>query len=192
MVAGARVEGDRAALTPTRDPPVMWLPFLTTILLRDLETLEREVAAYPDDAAVWRVAPGIANSAGTLVLHLCGGLRHFVGARLGQSGYRRDRTEEFGARDVDRDRLRRLIRRTREEIGDALATLNPEVLASDYPDTPGGCRLTTADFLLHLVAHTGYHLGQVDYHRRLLTGDGTTAAAMALSRLASARPPAPG
>jgi hypothetical protein len=30
--------------------------------------------------------------------------------------------------------------------------------------------VSTGLFLTHLVAHLAYHLGQIDYHRRLVTG----------------------
>jgi len=50
--------------------------------------------------------------------------------------------------------------------------------------------VTTGDFLLHLVAHLTYHLGQVDYHRRLLTGQGGQIRAVSLGEIATAAPAA--
>ena len=55
------------------------------LVLRDLAALQREVTAYPDDESLWRVAPGITNSGGTLALHLAGNLRGFIGSVLGGS-----------------------------------------------------------------------------------------------------------
>ena len=75
---------------------------IRTILTRELYALRRGVEAYPDDASLWRAVPGIANVGGTLVLHLCGNLQHFIGAVLGGSGYRRDREAEFSRREVSR------------------------------------------------------------------------------------------
>src|SRR6187551_3396600 len=69
--------------------------WIRAVLRRDLATLRRELDLYADDAGPWREVPGLANCGGTLALHLAGNLRHFVGARLGTSGYVRDRTAEF-------------------------------------------------------------------------------------------------
>jgi hypothetical protein len=38
---------------------------------------------------------------------------------------------------------------------------------SPYPEKVFAEPMTTRYFLIHLCAHLGYHLGQVNYHRRL-------------------------
>ena len=76
-------------------------PFLVDLsknMLRDIETLGREVALYPDDASLWAERPGLPNTGGNLTLHLVGNVRHFIGALLGDKGYVRNREHEFGAR----------------------------------------------------------------------------------------------
>jgi len=87
----------------------MTIDDLSRVLVRDLRTLAAELDAYPDDASVWACPPGIPNAAGTLVLHVAGNLRHFVGARMGGTGYVRDRAAErglfLGALRVDVDPL---------------------------------------------------------------------------------------
>jgi uncharacterized damage-inducible protein DinB len=139
------------------------------ILIRDLRATEREIAAYPDDASVWKAAPGISNSAGTLALHIAGNLRHFIGTVLGSGKYVRDRDAEFSATGMSREDLGNEIRLTINELDEAFAKLDPARLASVYPTPIRDRRLRTADFLVHLAVHLGYHLGQIDYHRRLLT-----------------------
>jgi uncharacterized damage-inducible protein DinB len=143
---------------------------IAEILGREIGKLRGEVEAYPGDEAVWRVAPGIANSAGTLVLHLCGNLRHFVGAQLGGTGYARDRDAEFARRGVPRPELLAEIARAEREVGETLARLGDDDLARPYPLEVFGRTDTTGWMLLHLVQHFTYHLGQVNYHRRLLGG----------------------
>jgi uncharacterized damage-inducible protein DinB len=140
------------------------------LLLRDLRGLRRELEAYPDDASVWALAPGISNAAGTLVLHVVGNLRHFLGAVLGRSGYVRDRDAEFSRRDVTRGELERELEAAIRTVESVLPALTEEDLARTYPVPVGGRQVRTADFLVHLVAHLDYHLGQVDYHRRMTTG----------------------
>ncbi len=144
---------------------------LRTMYLRDLKAVDAEIAAYPDDASLWLVAPGISNSGGVLALHLAGNLRHFVGAVLGKTGYVRNRDAEFGARNVPRQQIGADLAATIDEVMGTLDNLNDTDLGADYPILIGSekLRVRTSDWLVHLAAHLGYHLGQIDYHRRLLT-----------------------
>jgi len=140
-------------------------------LLRDLATFEAELAAFPDDATVWRAHPGLPNVTGTLVLHAAGNLRHFIGAVLGHDGYRRDRDAEFARRDVPRSELVEELRAASRAVDAALAGLDPARLDETYPLEVAGVRLPTGRFLVHLATHLAYHLGQADIHRRVVTGD---------------------
>jgi len=160
---------------------------LHAILVRDLRALRREVDAYPDDASVWVVPEGIANSAGSLVLHLVGNLRSYVGHVLGGDGYERDRPREFSARHVPRAELIREIDRAIDAVHRATPTLTAEALAAEYPLAIGPVKLNTQDFLVHLAVHLGYHLGQVDYHRRFVTRSPVTVATVAPAELFSAQ-----
>ncbi len=156
---------------------------LSTLFLRDLDGLRREIELYPDDAAPWAEIPGLPNRGGTLALHLAGNLRHFVGAILGGSGYVRDRDLEFSARDVPRNELLDKTAAARQEVEAALASLDSGVLETDYPLPLGGRIISTRLFLIHLAVHLTFHLGQIDYHRRAATGDGTSAGVIPLSAL---------
>jgi hypothetical protein len=136
---------------------------------RDFGTLAAQLDAYPDDQSLWKVVPGIVNPGGTLALHLVGNLRHYIGGQLGSTGYERDRDAEFTKRSLSRGELRDLIATARQEIDHTLAQLDPAVLDRPYPLAVGGVTLTTGQFLVHLAGHFGYHLGQLDYHRRIVT-----------------------
>jgi hypothetical protein len=153
------------------------------ILQRELRTLRREVEAYPSEQAIWKLVPGIPNSAGTLVLHLAGNIQHYIGARLTGTAYVRDRPAEFSRRDVPRSEL--LTELAAAEA--AIERLKSATLPKRFPERIGGFELDTEDFLVHLIAHLAYHLGQVDYHRRLVTGDPTGAGALRPGELSSAR-----
>lgn len=167
----------------------MYVDSLRAIIGRDLRTLRREIEAYPDDESVWRTFPGAPNSGGTLALHLCGNVRHFVGAVLGGSGYRRDRDAEFARRGVTRSELARGVDDAIADVDRALAALPDESLGEDYPSPVGSARLRliTGDLLVHLATHLTYHLGQIDYHRRFVTGENGQMDAVSLKELASAR-----
>jgi hypothetical protein len=157
------------------------------ILDRDLNTLRREVEAYDDERALWRTAPGISNPAGTLVLHLAGNLQHYFGARLGDTAYVRDRTAEFARRNAPRAELLREIEAARHAVRAGLAQLSKGQLTEEYPETISGARLKTGEYLVHLTTHFAYHLGQVDYHRRMVTGSEVVVGAMRPTELSSVR-----
>jgi hypothetical protein len=157
------------------------------ILERDLSALRREVEAYADERDLWRPVPGLTNSAGTLVLHLAGNLQHYLGARLGGTGYVRDRPAEFARRDVPRSELLREIDAARAAVKAGLVGLTESRLRAEFPEAIGDSRIETGEYLVHLTVHFAYHLGQVDYHRRVVTGDASGVGAMRPGELSSAR-----
>lgn len=163
---------------------------VSSTLRRNLEALRGQIRGYAHESDLWRRAPGIANPAGNLTLHLCGNLQHFVGGVLGGSGYVRDRDAEFSAHGVPRSDLLGAIDATSAAVQSALAGKSDQELMADYPLALAGSTVKTVDFLVHLVAHLGYHLGQVDYHRRLVAEDTRAIAAPPMSALHSARPAA--
>jgi hypothetical protein len=160
---------------------------LRSLLERELDTLRKEVEAFPDEQGLWTVVPGVTNPAGTLVLHLAGNLQHFFGARLGQTGYQRDRPAEFARRDVSRAELLRQIEAAREAVRVGVARLTAAELSGEFPETVAGSRYTTVEYLMHLTTHCAYHLGEIDYLRRMVTGSATTVGAVRPELLGSAR-----
>lgn len=139
---------------------------------RELDHLAEEIRSYPDEASIWAIKGRTKNSAGTLALHIVGNLQHFVSAKLGDSGYIRDRDAEFGERDVPREQILARIESCKRAVSDVLGEIDDEALAEPYPgDLPGPMAgASTEGFLLHLLWHLGWHLGQIDYHRRIPAG----------------------
>lgn len=156
---------------------------LRRLYRRELDSLVREIALYPDDAAPWQELAGLPNLGGTLVLHLAGNLRHFIGAQLGHSGYVRHREAEFATRGVSRAELATLIGTTQAELDATFAALDPARL-DEVVELPNGTRTRVGLFLLHLLSHLSFHLGQIDYHRRAVTRDATGAGVLPLAALA--------
>jgi len=141
---------------------------LSTIFDRELTQLEKEINLYPDEESVWAITGDIKNSGGTLCLHLCGNLQHFLGAILNKNGYERNREHEFAARNIPRHLLLDEILKTRETVKQTLQQLDRESLEQEYPVQVWGYPVTTVFFLIHLAGHLNYHLGQVNYHRRII------------------------
>lgn len=161
----------------------MLIPIVQAMLLRELAAVHRSVEAYPDDASVWALPNGLPNAGGTLVLHLAGNLQHYVGAVLGGSDYKRDRPAEFARRDVRRGELLRELAAAVAAVRRTLPTLSEESLSRPYPEPIGGHVLTTGVFLVHLATHLAYHLGQLDYHRRVVTGATSGVGAVAVGAI---------
>jgi hypothetical protein len=157
------------------------------LLFRELDALRRELEAYPNDQTVWEHPESLPNSAGTLTLHLCGNLRHFVGARLGHSDYVRDRPREFGARGISRADLLREVLEAESEVRRVLPTMTDAEMDLPYIDPIFKHTFTTGDFIMHLCSHFAYHLGQIDYHRRVVTGQNVSVGAVPPAGLRTAK-----
>jgi uncharacterized damage-inducible protein DinB len=138
------------------------------IIERDLIVLEKELTFYSSEDLIWAVRGDIKNSAGNLSLHLCGNLQHYIGAVLGNSGYTRNRDNEFAAHGMPRIELLNEIGKTKNSVALALCSLQQNVLSMPFPEEVFKVPMTTEYFLIHLIAHLGYHLGQINYHRRMI------------------------
>ena len=141
---------------------------LSQIFERDLNRLLTEINLYKDEDKLWVVKEGISNSAGNLCLHLLGNLNHFIGATLGHTGYVRYRDDEFSLKHIPRQDLSINIGNCILIVKNTLKGLPEEDLEKDFPLEVFGKKDSTEFILVHLATHLTYHLGQINYHRRLL------------------------
>jgi uncharacterized damage-inducible protein DinB len=141
---------------------------LNSIITRDLQKLKLEIESYKDESNLWRIEKNIANPAGNLCLHLVGNLNMYIGATLGHTGYLRDRESEFTLKNVPKSELIKKIEATIAMVNEVLPNLKEEILLEEYPLIVLKEKTSTEFFLVHLTAHLSYHLGQVNYHRRLV------------------------
>ena len=142
---------------------------LKEIFERDLNKIKKEIDLYENEEMMWVIKAEVNNSAGNLVLHLCGNLKHFIGVVLGDSGFKRDRDAEFNGPNVSRASLHKQIDETRNIVMETLNNLNELKLESTYPINVLRENMSTEFFLTHLATHLSYHLGQLTYHRRLIS-----------------------
>ena len=156
-------------------------------LRRELRSLRLELEAYPDEQLIWALPHGLPNSAGTLALHLAGNLRHYVGAVLGGNGYIRNRDEEFAARGTPREVLLEQIAEAEAAVESTLPHLSEAQMSLPFPEPIREHSLQTDEFLMQLAVHLAYHLGQVSYHRRLVTGNVQGVGALSAAELVAAR-----
>lgn len=134
---------------------------------RDLDRLSNELSSYSNEEDLWIVRDDISNSSGNLALHLCGNLQHFIGSVLGKSGYERDRSFEFEGR-VSLTDLQREIKETSSVVLNYLESVKEEKWMEKFLLQPLGYPMSTSEFIFHLYGHLNYHLGQINYHRRLI------------------------
>jgi len=140
---------------------------IKSLYVRDLLKVKQEIKSYKDERKLWVIADGISNSAGNLCLHLIGNLNHFIGAMLGNTGYVRNRELEFSQKNIAADELVKSIDDTIVVVETALTKLSDDILNEDYPLLYNNEKVSTILMLTHLLTHFGYHLGQINYFRRL-------------------------
>ncbi|ULQ57766.1 DinB family protein [Flavihumibacter rivuli] len=146
----------------------MLLPILRQLFERDLNRLYKEMESYTHEPSLWVTDKQIANSGGNLCLHLVGNLNTYIGVHLGSSSYVRNRELEFSNKHVPRSQLLDMIIQTKDVVDNTLAGMKEEDLQEDYPIIIWESKTSKGYVLVHLATHLAYHLGQINYHRRLL------------------------
>ena len=146
----------------------MVIQTLKSLFARDLTKLRLEISLYKTESNIWKVDKMIANSAGNLCLHLVGNLNTYIGKEIGGTGYVRDRDAEFSLKNIPKSELLDKVDKTLRVVDLSLDKLSPSDLQKQYPVVVLPEATTTEFFLIHLATHLTYHLGQVNYHRRLL------------------------
>lgn len=153
---------------PTGTQTNMLRQTLSELFTRDLNALKDEIGKYENEADMWKIAGGVTNSAGNLCLHLIGNINHFFGALIAKNGFVRDRDAEFTSKNVPREQMSESIDRAIEVLREAIDGLSDADLETNFAVQHRDRNVSTLQMLLHLSTHLNYHLGQINYHRRLL------------------------
>lgn len=146
----------------------MLIETLKALFNRDLNRLRNEIELYKNEENLWKVEKQIANSAGNLCLHLIGNLNTYIGAEVGKTNYIRHRELEFSLKDISKAELIDNIEKTKIIVAISLDKLTVEQLENEYPVLVFENKTSISYLLIHLATHLTYHLGQINYHRRLL------------------------
>jgi hypothetical protein len=149
----------------------MLLETLKSLFIRDLNRLKTEIESYTSEAKIWIIDKHIANSSGNLCLHIAGNLNTYIGKELGRINYIRNRDLEFSLKNIPRAELVDKITGTIAMVDQVLSQLDESELNKEYPTLVLDTKTSTEYLLVHLATHLAYHLGQVNYHRRLLDGE---------------------
>ena len=145
------------------------MKYITSQYQKYLENLEKEISQYGNEDDLWKVTGDLKNTPANLALHLCGNLKHNIGAVIGNNGYERQRDLEFSTRGVTKKQILDEISSTADTVIPILESLTDSELAKPFPEASHGEDQTVYDALIRLALHLGYHVGQINYHRRILT-----------------------
>lgn len=136
--------------------------------IKNLETLQDELNMFKNENDIWKLSGSINNTCGNLAMHLCGNLNHYIGFAIGKNGYTRNRDLEFSIKGLSRDEILDNIKSTIDNIRPVLEKLTQEDLLKKYYYDFFGEGATIDYVLMRLASHFTYHLGQINYFRRLL------------------------
>jgi len=135
---------------------------------RDIRKLIEEVNSFRNEENLWRTQGSVKNSSGNLVLHIIGGLNYLIGATLAHTGYVRDRDQEFIRKGVKRKELVTQLEDLIPMTSRTLNALTSEQMETEYPIFFDKPKTSTSYVLTQLLVHLNYHLGQINYLRRIL------------------------
>jgi uncharacterized damage-inducible protein DinB len=133
-----------------------------------LNRLRNEIEQHENEENLWNIEGLIVNSAGNLCLHLVGNLNTYIGKEIGNINYVRNRELEFSVKDVSRKELLDKINYTIEVVNRSPNNVDESSLSNEYPVLVFDQKTSTEYLLVHLATHLTYHLGQINYHRRLM------------------------
>lgn len=135
---------------------------------RDIRKLTDEVNLFKNEEDLWKIRGSVKNSGGNLVLHIIGNLNFYIGTTLAHTGYVRNRDQEFSKKGVPRKELVAQLEGLIPIIKNALSNFTGDRMEAEFPLPHDNAKKSNADILIHLLAHLNYHLGQVNYLRRML------------------------
>ena|SRR5436190_1725947 len=135
---------------------------------RDIRKLIEEVNLFRNEENLWKIEGTVKNPCGNLVLHIIGGLNYLIGTTLAGTGYVRDRDQEFIRKGVERKELVTRLEALIPMINETVNSFTPEEMEKEYPIFFDKPNTTISYVLIQLLAHLNYHLGQVNYLRRML------------------------
>lgn len=166
-------------LEPPEQPLIAGMAFLRHARFRlndDYKVKISAVLAELADEQIWWRPNESSNSIGNLILHLCGNVRQWLIAGVGDDTDTRNRSSEFAERDrINKNELLVRLQTTLSEVEAVLAKLENETASSDLPlqreIVPQGFPQTVFDSVFHAVEHFSYHTGQIVFIAKLLAGE---------------------
>jgi len=142
---------------------------LSTLLVvfyeRDIRKIIEEINLFTIEENLWKTQGSVKNSCGNLALHIIGGMNYLIGTTLAATGYVRHRDEEFSKKNVSKKELVAQLEALVPMITKTISTVDMD---AEYPRMFDDAKRTNSYVLTQLALHLNYHLGQVNYLRRVL------------------------
>lgn len=146
---------------------------ITTTLASDYRERAANLHKWVDpltDEQFWRNPYAYGNSIGHLVLHLTGNLNYYIGARVANTGYVRNRDLEFT--ETRRSPKAEVLRKFDEAINVVVATIQRQS-ESDWTLPYGAEREPEAShrftIFMRCAEHLYHHIGQINFLAREVT-----------------------
>jgi uncharacterized damage-inducible protein DinB len=151
------------------DPAELFLAHSRDLLASDyLSKIRRSLEALTDDDIWWRPNDA-SNSAGNLVLHLCGNVTQWILGGVGQREYVRKRQEEFDERGpLPKDDLLARLDKVVSDAAGVIGAVDPKTLTSRR--SIQGYDVTVLEAIYHVVEHFSMHTGQIILIAKARTG----------------------
>ena len=122
------------------------------------------------DDQIWMRGNENENSAGNLVLHLCGNVTQWIGTGVAGRPDQRDRASEFSARGgIGRADLVHMLRTTMTDAISIIRDLPPARL-SEHHTIQTHHDVILLEAIYHVVEHFGQHTAQIIFITKLMTG----------------------
>lgn len=119
---------------------------------------------------IWKRPYPYGNSIGHLLLHLTGNLNYYIGARVAETGYVRDRDREFNeTQHKAKEQLLEKFDRTIAMVVETIRKQSPEDWLKAYSAEREPESKERFAVFLRCAGHAYHHVGQIIYLSRELT-----------------------
>ncbi len=127
---------------------------------------QRVLDGLPQEALDWRPSPDM-NSIGVLVVHIIGAERYWVGDVVMDEPSGRQRDQEFTSSGLDTGALNQHLDDALTYVQQSLRSLTLTALPEERTSPRDGKIVTVGWSLLHVLKHTGLHLGHMEAARHM-------------------------
>jgi Protein of unknown function (DUF1572) len=153
------------------------MPDLSSTIASDLASYYEYIAAHTHkwvdplaEEQFWRNPYGYGNSAGHLILHMTGNLNYYIGARVAESGYIRNRDLEFTeTQKPDKAKVLHAFDQTISMVVATITKQKPQDWLAPYSGEREPEAAERFMIFLRCAGHAYHHVGQLIFLNKELT-----------------------
>lgn len=150
------------------------IEFKDQILFRFRENTPRiqKCLGFLSETELWYSPNGFSNSAGNLILHLCGNITQYIISGIGGEADQRERYKEFTeTATLNKKQLLEKLNRIAESACEIMRNIELDGLISQY--SIQGNKISGIAAMIHVTEHYSYHTGQIAFITKLLKNTDT-------------------